>query len=161
MTHRSYVVGFLFDQPCDRVLLIEKRHPVWQAGMLNGVGGKAGPGESIAEAMRRESLEEADVTPDWRHFVTLRHPVVEVAFFVARDSECFHQARALTDERLARVPIARLGLWGIIADLAYLIPMARHSVLFETIGPAVISVGDHAAALASRGADDVLQGAQP
>lgn len=42
----------------DSVLLLRKRRPVWQAGMLNLPGGKAEPGESSLEAVRRELAEE-------------------------------------------------------------------------------------------------------
>jgi len=53
----EYVVGFLCDE--SRVVLIEKKRPSWQAGKLNGVGGKIEPGETPHEAMQREFLEEA------------------------------------------------------------------------------------------------------
>lgn len=36
----DYVVGFMREALSDRVLMIRKSKPVWQAGLLNGVGGK-------------------------------------------------------------------------------------------------------------------------
>jgi 8-oxo-dGTP diphosphatase len=58
---KDYVCGFLFNEARDRVVLIKKARPEWQAGRLNGVGGKVEPGESSDEAMRREFIEEAGV----------------------------------------------------------------------------------------------------
>ena len=37
---QEYVCGLLFSVDRTRVLLIRKRRPAWQAGRLNGVGGK-------------------------------------------------------------------------------------------------------------------------
>lgn len=57
---QEYVVGFRFD---DRnVLLLRKNRPLWQAGRLNGIGGKIEPNELPALAMLREWKEE--VGPD-------------------------------------------------------------------------------------------------
>ncbi len=56
-----FVCGFCFDENRKRVVLIEKSQPAWQAGRLNGVGGKVEPGESVADAMTREFKEEAGV----------------------------------------------------------------------------------------------------
>src|SRR3990167_7537739 len=56
----NYSVGFVFSMDKSRVLLIKKNKPEWQAGLLNGVGGKAEPQDRRArETMRRECMEEA------------------------------------------------------------------------------------------------------
>ena len=52
------VVGFMFDAEGKRVALIRKTKPAWQAGLLNGVGGKIEKGESESTAMVREFCEE-------------------------------------------------------------------------------------------------------
>lgn len=73
-TIQEYVCGFLFSEDRSRVLLIRKRRPAWQAGKLNGVGGKIEAGETPAQAMRREFREEASLElPEsaWQHIVTL------------------------------------------------------------------------------------------
>lgn len=61
----DYVVGFAFDLRMSKVALIRKNRPEWQAGLLNGIGGKierVKGGGRIAEepidAMRREFKEE-------------------------------------------------------------------------------------------------------
>ena len=61
MSAPAYVIGFLFAPRYERVVLIEKRKPAWQAGLLNGVGGKIEPGETPEEAIARECAEECGV----------------------------------------------------------------------------------------------------
>lgn len=48
----------LFDEPLQNVLLIRKNRPQWQAGKMNGVGGKVEPGETPQGAAPRELFEE-------------------------------------------------------------------------------------------------------
>ncbi len=68
----NYVVGFLFTEKLEQVVLIEKNKPAWQAGLLNGVGGKVEGGEWNENAMIREFQEETGVhVTGWRHFATM------------------------------------------------------------------------------------------
>lgn len=69
----EYVLGFLFDKKGEKVLLIEKNRPAWQAGFLNGVGGKIEPNETPIQAMVREFKEEAfTVINDWCYFASIK-----------------------------------------------------------------------------------------
>lgn len=78
----EYVVGFCFNGPKNRVVLIRKARPAWQAGLLNGVGGHIEPGESPDEAMRREFYEETGkVVGGWTPFAKLVFPEAIVHFF--------------------------------------------------------------------------------
>ena len=52
---KEYVVGFMFSEE------ILKNKPDWQAGRLNGVGGKVEPNEYPDQAMVREFEEETGV----------------------------------------------------------------------------------------------------
>lgn len=66
---KTYVVGFPFNHGMSQLLLIEKKRPDWQAGKLNGIGGKIETGELALSAMVRECQEEAglDIEPKlWR-----------------------------------------------------------------------------------------------
>lgn len=99
---QHYVLGFAFSEDASRVAFIRKNRPAWQAGKLNGVGGKLETGETPVGAMRREFWEESgvDVPEDqWRHFAMLSGVDFCVWCFVTRaaDLEAVHSA---TDEPL-------------------------------------------------------------
>lgn len=103
----TYVLGFMFDDTARKILLIRKRRPTWQAGRLNGIGGKIEPGESPIAALVREVGEETalDTTPaQWRYFGILDGPEFRVHCFETRDAR-IQQAVALTDELLEVVPV--------------------------------------------------------
>ena len=55
---QNYVVGFLFNKDETQVALVRKNRPEWQAGNLNGIGGKMEVGETTNECMQREFKEE-------------------------------------------------------------------------------------------------------
>ncbi len=57
---QEYVVGFIFSEDKKRVALIRKNRPAWQAGCLNGIGGKIDGEESPIHCMVRECEEETN-----------------------------------------------------------------------------------------------------
>lgn len=68
---KKYVLGFAFSKDRKELILIEKQKPAWQAGKLNGVGGKVEEGESAIFAMCREFKEETGVSTSidqWHYF---------------------------------------------------------------------------------------------
>src|SRR4051812_14470708 len=127
---QEYVCGFLFSQDRARVLLIRKRRPAWQAGKLNGLGGKIEPGETPHQAMRREFREEAgaDLAEErWQHVLTLSGDDDAGAgqkwaghFFRAFGD--VDAVRAMTDEQL-EVHDALLLPEGVIPNLRWMIPL--------------------------------------
>ena len=70
----EYTMGFIFSPDLKRVYLIRKTHPEWQAGKLNGVGGKRRKGEAFQACMAREAEEEAGYTGSFTHFATMGGP---------------------------------------------------------------------------------------
>lgn len=64
----QYVLGFAFDKEFKHVLLVWKNRPRWQAGKLNGVGGKIEPGEAVRAAMVREFQEETGICTNLSEF---------------------------------------------------------------------------------------------
>jgi 8-oxo-dGTP pyrophosphatase MutT (NUDIX family) len=44
-------LGFIFDTTLEHVLLVHKNSPAWQAGLINGPGGKIEPGETALDCM--------------------------------------------------------------------------------------------------------------
>ena len=125
---QTYACGFLFSPDRQRVLLIRKRRPAWQAGKLNGVGGKIERGESPAEAMRREFREEAGLdVRDWQEILTLSGGD-DAGSGIAWRGHFFRAfgdidaARAMTDETLELHAVAALPR-DTIPNLHWMIPL--------------------------------------
>lgn len=131
---REYVVGFMFNESERGVLLIRKKRPTWQAGKMNGIGGRIEDGEPPLDAMRREFAEETGIDhQDWRRFCTLRDGRGWlVHFFFAKGD--IRKARPATDEQPVGCDVAYLLLQSdeLIPNLRWLIPMAltmRHETI--------------------------------
>lgn len=128
---KTMVAGFMFHG--QRVLLVQKKMPQWQAGLWNGVGGKVetDAGEKPINAMTREFNEETGqltLPGDWTHFCTEHEPFGAVVyFFWARvPSTVTHfetQTRNDADEYLAwwHVDLQRIRVLG---NLHWLVPLA-------------------------------------
>ena len=118
---QGYACGFLFSPDRAHVLLIRKRRPAWQAGRLNGIGGKIEPGETPAGAMRREFREEAGMDVDhFREALVLTGPDWRGHFFRAfGDVDAAH---GLTDEKLEIHAVASLPR-DTIPNLHWMIPL--------------------------------------
>lgn len=146
---QSYVAGFLFDGDVGRVILLRKSRPEWQRGLLNGVGGKIEPGETIHSAMLREGFEEIGINTNWQHFVTLAYPGADIAFFYSIDDRAFQAARACEDEPIVSFPLTALVWSDVIPNLRFLVPMAAHAASREMMVPARIVMLGHAAGVSS------------
>lgn len=118
-----YVVGFMFDDNEEFVLLINKTRPDWQVGKLNGVGGRIEEGESALEAMRREFIEEVGIKhDDWKHFCVLSDARKwSILFFFAHGP--IWEAKQMTDEVPLSALVRRLPAH-CVSNLHWLIPMA-------------------------------------
>lgn len=79
---KKYVLGFAY---CPKFyLLIQKTHPDFQFGKLNGVGGLVESYESNASAMVREFKEEADIDTSfsqWREIGIIKGDNYEVIVY--------------------------------------------------------------------------------
>ncbi len=123
-------VGFVFSQDMTQVLLIRKARPDWQRGLLNGVGGKAEPGDrKPRDTMRRECREETGLDikqEDWTFFADLLCPELKtrVCFFFARIENILDAKTMNEDEPVLRWVID--GTWDKICvpNLRWLIPLA-------------------------------------
>ena len=116
----AYVVGFLRSR--DRILLIEKNKPDWQAGRLNGVGGHIEMGESPLTAMRREFKEEAGLDIQyWYKSAVMRGLNWIVHVFFAYGP--VHQATSITDEEVFVVSVNYLPNH-VLPNLHWLIPLS-------------------------------------
>ena len=122
---QHYVCGFLISPDRGRVLLIRKNRPAWQAGKLNGVGGKVEPGEAPRAAMAREFREEAGLDlPEsaWSHVVMLTGRDGDWAGHFFRAFGGIDAAQAMTDEPLEIHPVDALPP-DTIPNLRWIIPM--------------------------------------
>ncbi|HEV8666526.1 MAG TPA: NUDIX domain-containing protein [Candidatus Paceibacterota bacterium] len=121
MSYTKWVAGLLFNTKGELALIL-KTHPVWQAGKLNGIGGKIDEGESALLAMQREFKEEsgADVA-DWKEFALLKVQDGQVHFFVAHGD---YEIKSMTDERVEWIDISSHRQLPLIQNLAWLIPLA-------------------------------------
>lgn len=136
---RRYVLGFVFDSGYHNVLLICKDRPSWQAGRLNGLGGKIEEGESPARAMERELREETagrlgnevELGPYGRlqggSGSRTASEGWEVWLFWGKLRGGFPPSvgRVATDEGMIQV-VSRedLSSWPVLPNLRYLVPMA-------------------------------------
>jgi len=126
-TETHYVAGFLFDRTHERVLLIRKNRPTWQAGRLNGGGGHIEPGESASAAMQREFVEEAGLKLDWGgHFATVKGPWGSVKFFRTFADTPFALVHSRTDERIEKHMIKNLPWDQCLPNLSWLIPLGLY-----------------------------------
>jgi 8-oxo-dGTP diphosphatase len=130
---REWVVGFLLDNAAQRVVLIRKARPEWQAGRLNGVGGKLEPGETLGDAMEREFWEETGVAVNWwRPFASLAWEEGVVYFFRAfAPAELLVDCRTVTDEAIELHHVHQLlnpamPCGEITPNLRWLVPLAAH-----------------------------------
>ena len=66
--YRGWVLGFLFSEDLRRVVLIQKTHPNWWPGKLNGISGKIPPGSSHRATIWNKSKEELGYDYDnWQY----------------------------------------------------------------------------------------------
>ena len=126
-----YVAGFVFDEADERVVLIRKNRPAWQAGKLNGVGGRIEDGESSRDAMRREFREETGVVVDrWELCGTLADERGwSIDFYRATiPAALMRDVTSCTDEQVEVMFLEQLSSWigQAIPNLSWLIPYARY-----------------------------------
>jgi 8-oxo-dGTP diphosphatase len=122
--HQKYVVGFLFNEKQDRVLLIKKERPSWQKDLWNGVGGKIEEYETRDHAMIREFKEETGLLIDyWRLYAAIRGVSYTIYFYSAVSLE-FDAAKTTTDEMILDFAVKEIPKLKTVPNLIWLVPMA-------------------------------------
>lgn len=129
---QHFVVGFAFSFDAKQVALIRKKRPTWQAGKLNGIGGKIEAGEDPIDAMVREFYEETGVSTEpkqWQICAVLgSKPDAQTRWhmhvYSLRGLD-LQRLKSTTDEQ---IEIHEVGSSAIanegISNLAWLIPLA-------------------------------------
>lgn len=124
----NYVATFCFDETERFVALIEKNKPAWQAGRLNGIGGKIEEGETIFMAAKREFEEETGCSlplSSFIHYASLFDRRGDALIHFFKNTERLSLLRSTTPEQVIILPLARLHYDDqVIPNLKWLIPMA-------------------------------------
>lgn len=118
-----YVLALLFTPDRERVTLMRKTRPAWQAGRVNALGGKLLPGETPAAGARREVREEAGVdVAQWEEFLVWHDPVYRMHALRAFDQSAL-SAHTAEDQEVFLASVADLPA-NLIGNLRWLIPLA-------------------------------------
>lgn len=136
------VVGFLFDDRRQQVVLLIRNSPAWQKGKFNGVGGKIEQGEKPVEAMVREFEEEAGVATDqnyWQHFASMelspggsgKYDSGTIYCFKAFNSEYVQKVHSATDEVVCVMSLDNMSDLDLAGGTRWLIPMALHDATIK------------------------------
>lgn len=121
--HFIYVLALLFTPDRRRVVLVRKTRPAWQAGRVNAPGGKVARGESPADAVRREVLEETGVdVAAWEEFLVWDDPAYRMHGFRAFDALAA-SARTAEDQEVFLGDVGALPET-VIDNLRWVIPLA-------------------------------------
>jgi len=126
---KHYVMGFIFNKAKNRVLLVKKKRPEWQAGKWNGIGGKIDDtDESPLVAMNREALEETESSFIFHHCITFvcQGGTVFVFKAVCYDQIHFEQVE---DELLQVCDLDTLPA-NIDADLKWILAVCLSTIKF-------------------------------
>lgn len=145
---QEYVCGFAFNADLTQVAVIRKLRPTWQAGKLNGIGGKIEPTDKTHyQAMEREFQEETGVrimAHDWKSFCTYsgyetrdtnRTENRFVVHFFCCAGVDLETLQTTTDEQVCRIQVDELSFENTVPNLQWLIPLALQRLKhpFESI----------------------------
>lgn len=132
----NYVAGFMFNEDKSQVALIRKKRPSWQAGLLNGIGGKIEDNERTTDAICREFFEETGfltTNDDWKPFTQLVSVTDDwqVTFYYSNlCKDLTSELKTTTDEVIEIINLKDLDSQKIIPNLLWLVRMALDSSVF-------------------------------
>lgn len=123
-----YVLGFAFDPELTYVALIRKTKPEWQAGKLNGIGGKVEPSETFRQAMVREFFEETGSrvpSERWHNFSRINGTTCIIPCYVCTTNLGILESP--TEEKVIIYPVHRCHVGNplILHNLPWLVALAH------------------------------------
>lgn len=104
---KEYVLACVFNASLDKILLIQKNRPDYQAGLLNGIGGKIEPNERPIEAIKREVFEETNLNISidyFEPFGSFGNESFKVFLFVTKIDN-INEAISKTDEEIKIIEV--------------------------------------------------------
>lgn len=124
----KYVIGFVFSEDLKKVLLIRNSRPAWQAGKLNGIGGKIEETDvTPIAAMEREFKEETGETAPWWLYTGIVHyPDVELYVYTACSDKVIYGVKSITDEQLVVADTCNIS--DVLANTRWMIYFAVDSL---------------------------------
>lgn len=124
----KYVAGFMISEDTKRVALIRKTRPRWQAGLLNGIGGKVEAGESCKAAMIREFKEETGYRQDmWFNFLHLHGNGWSVEMYLTYGD--VDALKTTTDEEVVVLQVNDINFDLCVSNLSWIIPLTMNGEL--------------------------------
>lgn len=140
---QEYCNGFMICPQTKQILVIRKNRPLFQAGKLNGIGGKIEKSETPLAAMVREFREESGIwttVKDWEPTVILRGSDFVVHFFRTLVQK-FPVYRSITDEQVSVVAYEHLMIPGVaLENMQWILPLqfsagVRFPLMVEWVHP--------------------------
>ena len=124
---QCYSMGFLFDDKRERIVLIQKIRPNWQAGYWSVPGGhieeEEGPGRCCAREFREEAWLNIGLS-EWQSFAILTRPGAMVYCYMATSSR-IDLVKTMTDETVRIFDVARVTeACPLLNGIQWLIPLA-------------------------------------
>lgn len=136
----AYVAGFLFNLELDRVALVRKNKPDWQAGKWNAIGGKIELDEFPEQAMAREFKEETGIHIEpklWQQKVVLHKPTVYEVYFMMARSPSVDSVRTMESETIevhrVRDVLHSQDILAVMPNLKWLIPMCLDRAISNVV----------------------------
>ena len=121
---KLYCVGFMFSKSNNKVALILKNRPKWQAGNYNGIGGKIEKNETPIQAMVREFNEETGVKTkesEWTNAINIYCSNNSFIYFFFSFGD-LNKLKTTTDEKIEIFEINNLPI-NMIENLKWIIPL--------------------------------------
>src|SRR5947209_274471 len=122
---KKYCLGFVFTPDLEKVLLMHRLRPEWQAGKINGLGGKFEENEDGLNAMVREIREECGLESkkeDWSPVGILEGETWIMDVFGYIFSGDIVEIKSLEDQQVEWFEVHNLPM-NVISNLQWLIPL--------------------------------------
>ncbi len=123
---QQYTLGFIFNEALDHVVLMHKAKPEWQAGKLNGIGGKVEEGEDHLSCMVREAKEETNLETrhgDWVFLGEMGSDGWGMQVFTLTHIGDMQAIQSMEAEKVEWFPVAALPD-NVLGNLYWLVPLA-------------------------------------